>query len=142
VKTVFNKYFPFAIQHQQQSILVNINKEDSNILYAVMYPGHITVLLKNKGQLQLVQNFEYGTPQDAVYQLLNACKSFDVDPGEITLHLCGMIDADSGLYGELYKYFLHIRFAGLPLNFNYTAGISNYPAHYFSHLFATALCVS
>ena len=53
----------------------------------------------------------------------------------------GMIDVDSSLYSELFKYFLNMEFAILPGNFNYADAIKEQPAHYFSHLFATALCV-
>lgn len=141
VKNVFNSWFPFAIQHHQQSLLININKEQLNLLYCIFYPSHITVLLRQNNQLQVIQNFEFSTPQDAVYHLLNTCESFAADINQTNVILCGMIDADSSLYGELYKYFLHIGFASLPGNFNYTEEIKNYPAQYFSHLFATASCV-
>ena len=72
---------------------------------------------------------------------LNICQSFETDATQAVLTISGMVDADSNLFTELHKYFLQINFANLPDNFNYTHEIKNYPAHYFSHLFATALCV-
>jgi preprotein translocase subunit SecA len=91
--------------------------------------------------LQVIKNFEFSTPDDAVYHLLNICQSFEVDATKTGLIISGMVDANSNLYNELYKYFLKIDFTTLPENFNYTEEIKNSPAHYFSHLFATAACV-
>jgi Protein of unknown function (DUF3822) len=140
VKNIFNHWFPFCIQNHQGASMINLGKGNKNFLYCNFYPGSLTVLLRKNGQLQLIQNFEFNTPEDAAYHLLNVCRSFETAP-EINLMVSGMIDADSSLYSELYKYFLHIEFATLPGNFNYVDAIKDQPAHYFSHLFATALCV-
>lgn len=141
VKNIVNNWFPFSIQSHQSSLLINIEKEKKDLLYCNFYPNSFTVLLRKHGQLQAIQNFEFATPEDAVYHLLNVCRSFEADATSILLTLSGMIDANSNLYNELYKYFLNIEFASLPANFSYIAEINNYPKHYFSNLFATALCV-
>jgi len=141
VKNIFNTWFPFAIQNHQHSLLINVDTATTDLLYCNFYPAHVTVLLKKNGQLQLVQNFEFSTPQDAVYHLLNVCQAFEMDKDALTLSLAGMIDADSNLYSELHKYFLNINLAALPGNFNYSEAIQEQPAQYFSHLFATASCV-
>ena len=141
VKSVFNNWFPFAIQTHQAAALINIDKEQKDVLYCNFYPNHLTVLLRRGGQLQVIQNFEYNTPEDAVYHLLNVCQSFETAAIQTGLTVSGTIDADSSLYTELHKYFLEITFTKLPDNFSYTAAINNYPPHYFSHLFAIASCV-
>ena len=60
---------------------------------------------------------------------------------ELTIRLSGMIDEYSLLYTELYKYFLLLVFDELPAQYQYPEELNKYPAHYFSHLFAVALCV-
>jgi hypothetical protein len=72
---------------------------------------------------------------------LNVCKGFDVQPDSVILHINGMIDENSALYSAIYKYFLQIEFDTLPEGYTYDDGIKNYPAHFFSHLFALASCV-
>ncbi len=141
IKNVFNTCFPFCIQNHQNSIVLNLDKNNKNLFYCNFYSSHLTVLLRKNGQLQILQNFEFNTPEDAVYLLLNVCQNFKTDATQTSLTVSGMIDADSNLYIELYKYFLNIDFAALPECFNYSDEIKNYPAHYFSHLFATASCV-
>ncbi|MBS1511985.1 MAG: DUF3822 family protein [Bacteroidetes bacterium] len=141
VKNVFAHHFPFCIQGHINACLVNIEKEQRDLLYTIFSPGRLTVVLRNENRLQVIQQFMYSTPVDAVYHLLNTCQSYQVNTAEIPLVLSGMIDANSNLYNEVYKYFLNISFASLPGNFSYADTIKEQPVHYFSHLFATALCV-
>jgi Protein of unknown function (DUF3822) len=141
VKTIFNNWAPFSIQTHESSLLINFDKANKDLLYCNFYPEHLTVMLRRGGQLQAIKNFEFNTPDDAVYHLLNVCQSFEVNATQTVLTISGMVDADSNLYHELYKYFLKIDFTTLPDNFSYTEEIKNSPAHYFSHLFATAACV-
>jgi Protein of unknown function (DUF3822) len=141
VKALFNNWVSFCIQSHESSLLINFDKATKDLLYCNFYPGHLTVMLRRSGKLQVIKNFEFSTPDDAVYHLLNVCQSFEVDATKIALTIGGMVDTNSNLYNELYKYFLKIDFTTLPENFNYTEEIKNSPAHYFSHLFVTAACV-
>jgi Protein of unknown function (DUF3822) len=141
VKNIFNNYFPFCIQSHQSSSLINFEKNNKDLLYCNFYPEHLTVLLRKNDQLQVIQQFEYASPEDAVYHLLNVCQSFETDAPKTILTVSGMIDTDSSLYSELYKYFQCVNCADLPASFNYADEIKNHPKHYFSHLFATASCV-
>jgi Protein of unknown function (DUF3822) len=132
---------PGAVQSHQSSLLVNLYSSKKELLYCNFYPGSVTVMLRKEYQLQVIQTFNYNTPEDAAYYLLHCCRCFDVVPGDTVLTACGMIDMSSNLYRELYKYFLQIDFCELPDAFVYCDEIKTYPAHYFSHLFATAACV-
>ncbi len=133
--------FPNVMQWHQASLMVNFAADKKDLLYCNFNPGSITVMLRNKQQLQLVQTFEYNTPEDAAYYLLNVCQRFEVTAAGMIITASGMIDESSNLYKELYKYFSGIEFFELPDMFNYSEEIKNYPAHYFSHLFTTAACV-
>lgn len=133
--------FPSAVQSHESSLLVNFNSSKNDLLYCNFYPGSVTVMLRKGYQLQAIQTFYYSTPEDAAYYLLNTCRRFDVNAAEMVITASGMIDESSNLYRELYKYFLHIDFCELPDTFTYSDEIKTYPAHYFSHLFATAACV-
>lgn len=127
-------------QHQY-SLLPDVLKDNNNNLYCIFNSSYFTVMLQKEGKLQVIQTFAYKTPDDAAYYLLNLCKSFDVKPVDVNLHLNGMIDAASSLYNEVIKYFLHVRFGTLPEKYTYPEAIQDYPSHFFSHLFAMASCV-
>ncbi len=133
--------FNTAVQWHQYSLLLNFAAATENLLYCNFNAGNITVMLRKQQQLQMVQTFAYSTPQDAAYHLLNICKSYSVNVAEMVITASGMIDESSILYAELHKYFTGIEFLPLPPAFEYCDEITNYPAHYFSHIFTTAACV-
>lgn len=98
-------------------------------------------MLHKEGRLQVIQDLPYQNPEDAAYHLLNVCQCFDMAADNVVLQLSGMIDVQSNLYAALYKYFLNIRLEVLPGDVSYNDEIDKYPPHFFSHLFAMALCV-
>jgi hypothetical protein len=140
-ENIFTSKFTVAAQSHQSSLLVNVEAAKKDLLYCHFYPGAVTVMLRSNNRLQLVQDFEFTTPEDAVYYLLNVCQRFDIAATETVITATGMIDETSNLYREVYKYFHGINFYELPGGFTYCDAIKTYPAHYFSHLFATAACV-
>ena len=90
---------------------------------------------------QVIQKFEYKTPEDVAYNLLNVCNSFESAVDETTLHISGLLDKVSTLYAEIYKFFRNIQFGKLPEGYTYNDEIKKYPSHFFSHLFALSSCV-
>ncbi len=141
VSNAFARHFPYANETHQYSLLPDLLPNAGNHLLAVFYNSRFTLVLHKEGKLQLIRNFEYHDPDDAAYHLLNVCENFETDVANVELHLTGMIDAGSGLYAGLYKYFLNIQFETLPENVLYTDEIKDQPHHYFSYLFALSLCV-
>ncbi len=141
VSDVFSKYFLFASQTHQYSLLPELHHHEGDHLYVIFYNNSLTVMLHKEGKLQVIQNFHYKSPEDAGYHLLNVCSSFDVPADRVVLQLSGMTDLNSPLYAALYKYFLTIQFETLPANVLYNEAIKNYPEHFFSHLFEMAICV-
>lgn len=138
----FTSKFPYAAQTHQYSLVVNRemnNAEDE--LFVVFYTHSLTLMLCREGRLQVIQNFTFDSPEDTAYQMLNVCKSFDVQPNKVKLHISGMIDENSNLYSAIYKYFLYIEFDKLPGDHIYAEEIKEYPPHFFSHLFLLATCV-
>jgi hypothetical protein len=141
VNKVLSRYFGFAAVNHIYTLLPNLVKDPGNHLYCIFSAGNLKIILMKDGKLQVIQNFQYGTPGDVAYCLLNLCKCFGVDEQGINVRLCGMIDASSALYKELHKYFLLMTFESLPAQYQYPEAIHQYPAHYFSHLFSIATCV-
>lgn len=91
----------------------------------------------------LVQQYEYESPEDVLYFLLSAMKSFDLSPETVKLSLDGFIETESSLYTALYKYFRHLDLAGLPAGIDIsTDQLQGLPVHYFTPLIQMAQCVS
>ena len=141
VEDVVTNLYPNATHRHLYSILSEANKSAGNQLYCIFSTNHLMVQLIKNGQLQIIQQFEYKSPEDAAYFILSVCEQFEITLNETEVVLNGMIDEESALYKELRKYLLKIRFSTLPETFTYDDGIKNYASHYFSHLFEIAACV-
>lgn len=141
VDSILSHYFPTATFHHLFSLLPNAIKVAGSHLYCIFHTGYLTVMLHKEEKLQVIQTFTYQAPDDVSYHLLNICNSFGAGIQEVSVHLSGVIDVNSTLYSEIYKYFSKAYFDGLPNEYKYTDEIKSYPAHYFSHLFGVASCV-
>ena len=136
---ISNKFL-YAGHTHQYSLLPEVTSMAGDKLLALFYNSQVNVLLCRNGRLQVMQQFTYTNAEDAAYHLLNVCSTFDVSTENVVLQLSGMIDEASALYAGLYKYFLQVEMLALPEGFGYTEAIRAQPAHFFSHLFATAAC--
>jgi hypothetical protein len=133
--------FPFANTHHLYSLLPDMAELKGNKLYTIFYANKCVVLCCKENNLQLIQQFEYNTPEDVTYYLLAITNNHNMLADELVLMVGGMVDKTSSLYSELHKYFKHITFASLHNNFEYCSEIEQLPAHYFSPLLSIAACV-
>jgi hypothetical protein len=137
-----NSRFLSAVFYHTHTLLLPFLQRQQQELFCTIYQHSIRVILFREDKLQLVQYFDYSTPSDVAYHLMNTCSQHQVSPSEVRLTLTGFIDKDSNLYEELYRYFLEIQFAELPEGVELSTGVSSMPAHFFSHLISLVQCVS
>ncbi|MDQ2720744.1 MAG: DUF3822 family protein [Bacteroidota bacterium] len=130
--------FSNALSIHQNTILLSQNAPEKNELVVIFYAQKIVVSLIKDGKYQLVNTFNYQTAEDISYNLLNICERFDVK--NIDLRISGLIEQNSALYKEIYKYFNSIEFVCLPESKNCSEEISQYPSHFFSHIYAIDSC--
>jgi hypothetical protein len=141
VDAIATYLFSSPVSTHLYSLLPDMYQAPGCHLHCIFNATSFIAMLVKEGGLQAIQGFTFKTPEDVAYHLLHLCEAFETDVNETILHLNGMIDKSSSLYAELYKYFLHLEFSSLPDTFTYPEGIDDFPPHYFSHLFAAALCV-
>lgn len=141
IEAAIAQLFPSAQCSHLYSHLAKAIPASGNWVRCIFSTTQITVCVTKDSQLQLMQQFDYAVPGDIAYHLLNICTQFDLPLNHTIVQLNGMIDVASNLYGELHKYFLNIELGVLPEQFIYPEALTEYPAHYFSHLFQTAACV-
>jgi len=143
IENVFTGKFPGAIIYHASSLEIkNIAVSSEQTLHCSFFHNSIKVILFNRSDLQLVKHFNYNSPIDAAYHLLNCCEQHSIKPAEVELVMSGMIDEKSKLYNELYRYFLNIQFEKQQDSIELHDRIKFYPSHFFSHLTGLALCVS
>lgn len=141
IRRIFEERIPVSTQRHQYSLLIDRARQEGNELFLCFYSGSFTLMLCKDGNLQIIRNVIYNTPEDVAYYLLDTCRCFEIAPDSVKLSLSGMIDKKSNLYAAVYKYFLHIEFAELPPHHAVAEEIRAHPPHFFSHLFYQALCV-
>jgi hypothetical protein len=139
IADVLSKHVALATQMHKYSVLQDIGG-GSNQLYLIFYNYWFTVMIHKEQKLQAIQSFQYKNPDDVAYHLINICAAFDLSLEDSKLEYSGMIDSASGLFDAIYKYFPTVEPQVLPESATYNEAISNYPPHFFSHYFATALC--
>lgn len=134
-KTIDSQYPNFKGVHHY-TLLLQQKPLETDQLSVVFYNSKMVVCLFKNGQFKLINTFDFRVAEDVSYILLNICRQFET--GDIKVELSGLIEENSSLYRDIYKYFGNISFSKLPGDFDYTEEILNYPPQYFSHLFAFA----
>jgi hypothetical protein len=136
---VVQEHYPNALSTHQYSLLLKQTVEGKDNLSVIFYGQKLIVSLTKDGKHQLINSYRYSTPEDASYILLNICHQNSIE--NIGLKISGLIEEDSSLYKEIYKYFTEIEFTKLPDGLNFSEEIKHYPSHYFSYLFSLDSCV-
>lgn len=126
--------------HFNSLLLLGVDRTSINAveMRLYFYPDKFIVMLLNQDNLLHLQTYFYQVPEDVAFYLLSLCRFHGVKPDEIKLSIAGLIEADSALYYELGRYFLHLDWieSVIPENSN-----SEYPSHYFSPLVEMSACV-
>ncbi len=141
IASVLLNKFPGAVTFHSSSLLLQKMQPLGTILYCIIFHNTLKVFLFKEGILQFTQQFQYTKPVDVSYHLLNSCAQYNITGSEVSLHLSGMIEANSNLYNEIYKYFLNINFEQQDAAITTHDRIRFYPEHFFSHLTTMVSCV-
>jgi hypothetical protein len=118
-----------------------VAKDEEEYMKTVFYSDKMVVIIFKNGQLQLIQTFPYHDSKDPAYHLLNCCQQLKLDPEKLVFEASGLVERQSALYNELYKYFLQLSFEHIEDNIIITDELKEYPLHYFSSLLKMAVCV-
>ncbi|HVW60699.1 MAG TPA: DUF3822 family protein [Puia sp.] len=114
--------------------------DGQDCLKVIFYPDKMVALVIREGKVYLVQTFHYQDARDVAYYLLNTCRQLGLNPEEIRVLVGGLIDRQSALSEELYKYFLHIYFEEIDESIKITDELKELPLHYFSSILKMAVC--
>jgi hypothetical protein len=130
--------------HYYSILLSAIDKEremPASLLQCVFYPEKFVVAFFKGKNLQLLQTYQYETPEDVSYFLLKICHQFDTTQENLKLVVSGLIEQQSTLFTELLKYFQDIEFEQVPETIQTKGLLQNFPQHYFSPILKMAICV-
>jgi hypothetical protein len=123
-------------------LLKDYFKNSGEVILVDFKTDEFSVLILKDNKLQLAKTFCYSSPEDVLYYLLKICQQLKLSQQTATLYLSGLIEKDSTIYRELYKYFIHVEFESLTGEIKLTEALTAHPAHYFSSISKLAACVS
>ncbi len=135
--TILYQFPPIRGIHQYTAFLKKRQVEDK--LTALFYHEKLVVTLFKESKFQLLNSFSYRTPEDVAYILLNICKQFNAR--DIALEAGGLIEENSALYKSIYNYFSNIKLMDTSRDYKFGEEITQYPLHFFNHLYEFDLCV-
>jgi Protein of unknown function (DUF3822) len=138
VYEVVQNQFAEAEHVHQYSVLLRGRVAETNSLDVIFYSQKIVVTVIKDGTVQLVNTYSYETAEDVSYHLLNISQHLELQ--QLPVKISGLVEENSTLYKEIYKYFTGISLQGYPEGNLYSDEISAYPAHYFSHIFSINTC--
>ena len=138
VLSVIKSKFPEALNRHQYTVLLKQMPAEEDKLLVIFYSKKIVVMLNKNSSTQFINTFAYTTAEEVLYILLNTCKQFAAE--NIPVEISGMIENNSALSKEIFKYFTTVSFKKLPPGCNYSEEITKHPSHYFSHIFAVDSC--
>jgi hypothetical protein len=141
VEQVLLSKYPAAKMHHAIAQQIPQLKKKKDLLYVVIYQHTLKAFLFKNEVLQVVQFFEYNSPADVAYHLLNICELHQCSTQEMSLLLSGFVDKKSNLFDELHRYFLFIDVDEPVNDIIVPENIGQYPAHFFSHLIMLVKCV-
>jgi hypothetical protein len=130
--------------HYNSILLTSIERTQEtgvHFLKCLFYPEKFVVAFFRGPQLQLLQTYQYETPEDVSYFLLKICRQFEASQENVRVNVGGLIEQQSALYTELLKYFQHIECDRIPTAIETKGLLENFPEHYFSQLLKMAKCV-
>jgi|GEM_PF-1990255 len=126
--------YPSAIhQHKQAAITRKIGDfTDQYQLKAllVFYQNHFILTTFKAGELQLILSRTFNHGADIVYHLLNAIRQAGFKPDQCCVYLSGLIDGDSALFKEIYKFVPVIDVDKMP-DMDFLTDHPDYPSHFF-----------
>jgi hypothetical protein len=114
--------------------------DPEDCIKVIFYSDKMVALVVRGGKVHLVQTFLYQDTKDVIYHLLNVCRQLGLNQEEVKLLVGGLIDRQSALSTELFKYFLRIQFEEIDESIRVTDELKELPLHYFSSILKMAVC--
>ena len=140
--TISRKFLSGKFWHLYTVALKNLPSNQSELIVIDFKTDEFSlVILKEKKKLLLCQTFAYTNPDDVLYHLLKSCQQLNLSQKQAKIFLSGLIEKDSALYRELYKYFIHLEFESLAGEIKLAEELSAHPQHYYSSISKLAACV-
>ncbi len=90
--------------------LRTLDDSENGLLQVDFGLDEFEMIAVNQNKILLAERFEYATPHDVIYGMLNLCNAYSLSQYKVKVKVTGLVDKDSALYKEMYQYFMTIEF--------------------------------
>jgi Protein of unknown function (DUF3822) len=131
VKLWMHQKFPSAKYWHQYTLNIKNSKADGANGHFLLdiRKEDFTLLASVNNEIVLAQTFQYATPVDVLFYLMNVCRQFGLSQQQVKVDLSGLVDRQSALYNDLHQYFMFVEFRDADWKTD-----NEYPAHFFTSL--------
>lgn len=138
--SLLNQRFAKGEWYHVQSLLLTEQPSAETKITATIGFNELQLIVEKNGKWLLLQTYQFQTPEDALYYILNAMQQLNLSQEETTVILQGWIDQRSALYNTLYSYILNLKLKD-ELKYQFPAA-GNQPAYLSASLDEVVSCVS
>ena len=139
--SISRKFSTGKFWHLYTIILKNFSSDPAGSIFIDFKTDEFSVVVLKEDKLLLCQTFAYTAPEDVLFYLLKCCQQLNLSQQQARLFLSGLIEKDSALYRELYKYFINLEFESLSNEIKLSAALTVHPEHFYSSISKLAACV-
>lgn len=130
--TIFKKKFPVAVFcHSSLPFCTMALNKGKDGCFIHVYEKSMELAIVKEQKLVLYNIYALQDGNDIVYFILNAFKSYNLDPLIDSLYIAGILPDNSGIVTILRKYIQEIRFYITDYVIVQESGEFDYPSHYF-----------
>jgi len=134
--------FPSAKSwHLYSVVLKNYSAKNEEVMIVDFKTDEFSLVVLKNNKLLLAKTYSYTSPEDVLYYLLKCCQQFNLSQQTAKLSLSGLIEKDSFIFRELYKYFINLEFESLSAEVKLAEALTVHPEHYYSSISKLAACV-
>lgn len=138
---ISRKFLNGKFWHFHSVVLKSMSSQHAQTMYIDFKSDKMSVVILKENKLLLAQTFSYTSPEDVLYYLLKCCQQSGLSQQQVKVYLSGLIEKDSAIYRELYKYFIDLEFESLRSDIKLADELKVHPGHYFSSISKLASCV-
>jgi hypothetical protein len=137
---VNERYANTRWSHWHEHIVSAVAQDDAKI-HLSFFLNTFSMAVEKNGQWQLVQTYNYLTPEDVLYKVLRCFEEFRIDAAVCPVSIDGLVDPDSAMVQLLSQYIPHLVWLD-QLKFEYPQAAEATPAHTFALTDRILTCVS
>lgn len=146
LKALFDQIFPKYNLVSHAGVLIEIllllykNQPTQKRMVVHVRHSDIDIVITEGKKLLFFNSFRYTTKEDFLYYIIFVIEQLNLNPEEIDLKLCGLLDKKSDIFEFSYKYVRNIQFLKLSDSFSYSYLFSDIPEHVHFNLINSSLC--